>query len=168
MRTLCRALDVHPSGFYAWLSSPVSKRAKDNDYLLGFIKQYWLESGCVYVYGYRKVYKDLRATGELCGKNRVYRLMRTEGLQAQRGYKKKNNYGGEELSTVAPNLLNREFDIEKPNTVWVTDITYIRTLEGWLFLAVIIDLFSRQVIGWSMDSRINTDFVLNAITMACW
>ncbi|MEP2595778.1 MAG: IS3 family transposase [Kangiellaceae bacterium] len=166
VRTLCRALEVHPSGFYAWLSNPVSKRAKEDDYLLGFIKQYWLESGCVY--GYRKVYKDLRATGELCGMNRVYRLMRTEGLQAQRGYKRKNNYGGTELSTVAPNLLNREFDVEKPNTVWVTDITYIRTREGWLFLAVIIDLFSRQVIGWSMGGRINTDLVLNAITMACW
>jgi len=165
VRTLCRALEVHPSGFYAWLSNPVSKRAKEDDYLLGFIKQYWLESGCVY--GYRKVYKDLRVTGEMCGKNRVYRLMRTEGLQAQRGYKRKNNYGGREISTVAPNLLNREFDVEKPNTIWVTDITYIRTREGWLFLAVIIDLFSRQVIGWSMDGRINTDLVLNAITMAC-
>ena len=74
--------------------------------------------------------------------------MRTEGLQAQRGYKRKNNYGGGDLSTVAPNLLKREFNVEKPNTVWVTDITYIRTQEGWLFLAVIIDLFSRQVIGW--------------------
>ena len=94
--------------------------------------------------------------------------MRSEGLQAQRGYKRKNNYGGGDLSTVAPNLLNREFNVEKPNTVWVTDITYIRTQEGWLFLAVIIDLFSRQVIGWSMGGRINTDLVLNAITMACW
>jgi len=166
VRTLCRALEVHPSGFYAWLSNPVSKLAKEDDYLLGFIKQYWLESGCVY--GYRKVYKDLQAAGDMCGKNRVYRLMQTEGFQAQRGYKRKNNYGGGELSTVAPNLLNREFDVEKPNTVWVTDITYIRTREGWLFLAVIIDLFSRQVICWSMNGRINTDLVLNAITMACW
>jgi putative transposase len=90
--------------------------------------------------------------------------MRTEGLQAQRGYKRKNNYGGRDLSTVAPNLFNRKFNVEKPNTVWVTDITYIRTQEGWLFLAVIIDLFSRQVMG----GRINTDLVLNAITMACW
>ena len=138
MRTLCHALEIHPSGFYAWLSNPVSKRAKEDEYLLGFIKQYWLKSGCIY--GYRKIYKNLRAAGDQCGKNRVYRLMRTEGLQAQRGYKRKNNYGGGDLSTVAPNLLNREFNVEKPNTVWVTDITYIRTQEGrpcfrgWLHL----------------------------------
>jgi putative transposase len=94
--------------------------------------------------------------------------MQQAQIQAERGYNRKTRYDSGELSTVAPNLLNREFDVSKPNTVWVTDITYIRTYEGWLFLAVIIDLFSRQVVGWSMSERINTDLVLNAITMACW
>ncbi|MFP6791544.1 MAG: IS3 family transposase [Thalassolituus sp.] len=166
VRTLCRTLEVHPSGFYAWLANPESTRQKVDEYLLGFIKQFWLESGCVY--GYRKIHKDLKHAGEHCGKNRVHRLMQQAQIQAERGYNRKTRYDSGELSTVAPNLLNREFDVSKPNTVWVTDITYIRTDEGWLFLAVIIDLFSRQVVGWSMSERINTDLVLNAITMACW
>ncbi len=163
---MCRVLKVHPSGFYAWQVKPNSKREKDDEYLLGFIKQFWLESGCVY--GYRKIYKDMLSVGEKCGKNRVYRTMKSAEIQSQRGYKRRVNYNGGELSTVAPNLLNRELDVSEPNTVWVTDITYIRTYEGWLYLGVIIDLFSRQVVGWSMSDRINTDLVLNAITMAIW
>lgn len=163
---MCIALNVHPSGYYSWLNEPKSQRDKDDEYLLGFIKQAWLESGCVY--GYRKIYKDLIALGEECGKNRIYRIMRSANLASQRGYKRKAHYSSGEVSTVASNLLNRGFDVETPNKVWVTDITYIRTYEGWLFLAVVIDLFSRQVVGWSMSERINTDLVLNAITMACW
>lgn len=163
---MCRVLNIHPSGFYAWHENSKSQREKDDEYLLGFIKQFWLESGCVY--GYRKIYKDMLSFGEACGKNRVYRLMKSAGIQSQRGYKCKANFSGGELSTVAPNLLNREFDVVEPNTAWVTDITYIRTYEGWLYLGVVIDLFSRQVVGWSMSDRINTDLVLNAITMAIW
>jgi putative transposase len=163
---MCRVLGVHPSGFYAWLHEPKSQRTKDDEYLLGFIKQFWLESGAVY--GYRKIYKDMLAMGEQCGKNRVYRIMREADIQSQRGYKRKAHYSSGEVSTVAPNLLKREFDVTNPNKVWVTDITYIRTYEGWLFLGVVIDLFSRQVVGWSMSERINTDLVLDAITMACW
>lgn len=163
---MCRVLNVHPSGFYAWNDNAKSQREKDDEYLLGFIKQFWLESGCVY--GYRKIHKDMLSFGEKCGKNRVYRLMKLAGIQSQRGYKRKANYSGGELSTVAPNLLNCEFDVTEPNTVWVTDITYVRTYEGWLYLGVVIDLFSRQVVGWSMSDRINTDLVLNAITMAIW
>lgn len=163
---MCRVLEVHVSGFYAWLKDPQSQRAKDATYLEGFIKQCWLESACIY--GYRKIYQDLIAMGEQCGKNRVWRIMREANIQSQRGYKRKAQYVSGELSAVAPNLLNREFDVREPNKVWVTDITYIRTYEGWLFLAVVIDLFSRQVIGWSMSSRIDTNLVLDAITMACW
>ena len=150
---MCRVLDVHPSGFYAWLHEPQSQKAKDDEYLLGFIKQFWLESGCVY--GYRKIYKDMRAMGEQCSKNRVYRIMRTAAIQSQRGYKRKAHYSNGEPSTVAPNLLSRDFDVTEPNKVWVTDITYIRTYEGWLFLAVVIDLFSRQVVGWSGLPRLH-------------
>lgn len=163
---MCRVLDIHPSGFYAWLREPQSQREKDDVYLLGYIKQCWLESGCVY--GYRKIYKDMQALGEQCGKNRVYRIMRKAEIQSQRGYRRKAHYTSGEPSTVAPNLLQREFNVTEPNKVWVTDITYIRTYEGWLFLAVVIDLFSRQVVGWSMSERIDTDLVLNALTMACW
>ncbi len=163
---MCRTLLVDPSGYYAWLKEPTSQKQKDDEYLLGFIKQFWLESGCVY--GYRKVHKDLRASGERCGKHRVYRLMKQEGIQSQRGYKRRATYLSGEPSTIAPNLLERDFNPVAPNQVWVTDITYIRTYEGWLFLAVVIDLHSRQVVGWSMSERINTDLVLNALTMAVW
>lgn len=163
---MCRVLGVHPSGYYNWLKAPISNRQKDDDYLLGFIKQFWLESGGIY--GYRKVYKDMLYAGEQCGKNRVYRLMKIAGLKSQRGYKHKYHYQTGEVSTISPNVLERDFNPNQPNQVWVTDITYIRTYEGWLFLAVVIDLYSRQVIGWSMSERINTDLVLNALTMAIW
>jgi len=163
---MCKVLCVHRSGFYAWLHEPKSQREQDDDYLLGFIKQFWLESGCIY--GYRKIYKDLRAAGERCSRNRVLRLMNNAGIASQRGYKRKNHYPSGEVATVAPNLLNREFNVTQPNAVWVTDITYVRTYEGWLFVAVVIDLFSRQVVGWSMSERINTDLALDAVIMACW
>lgn len=136
---MCCALDISASGFYAWQNNPKTQKQKDDEYLLGFIKQSWLESG--YVYGYRKVYKDLRALGELCGHNRVWRLIKQAGIQSQRGYKRKVSYSLGELSTVAPNLLQREFKVSQPDKVWVTDITYIRTYEGWLFLGVVIDFF---------------------------
>lgn len=163
---LCEALSVHRSGFYAWLKKPKSRREQEDEYLLGFIKQFWLESGCVY--GYRKIHKDMRAAGERCGRNRVRRLMREAGLVSQRGYKRRNHYVSGDLSTVADNVLDRQFNVDKPNQVWVTDITYIRTHEGWLFLAVIMDLFSRQIVGWSMSCRINTELVLKALLMATW
>ena len=110
----------------------------------------------------------MKFLGETCGRNRVLRLMKSAQISAQRGYKRRASYKSGELSMVAKNHLNREFSVSKPNVVWVTDITYIRTQEGWLFLAVVLDLFSRSVIGWSMSDRINTDLALNALTMACW
>ena len=120
------------------------------------------------MYGYRKIHKDILTAGERCGKHRVYRLMKAEGIQSQRGYKRRTRYTTGDVSTVAENLLDREFNPAAPNQAWVTDITYIRTYEGWLFLAIVIDLYSRQVVGWSMSERINTDLVLSALTMAVW
>jgi putative transposase len=154
---------VHPSGYYAWKSKPASSRQKDNQRLLGLIKQSWLESGGVY--GYRKIVHDLRDLGESCGKHRVYRLMKQEGLRAQVGYRPKTRHYGKP-SVVADNRLEQNFDVEAPNEVWVTDITYIRTHEGWLYLAVVLDLFSRQVVGWSMRSRIDSELAINALLMA--
>jgi putative transposase len=163
---MCSVLKVHPSGYYAWQAEPASSRAKEDEYLLGFIKQFWLESGSVY--GYRKIYKDPISIGEQCGKNRVHRLMKSAGIQSERGYKRKAHYPGGNPAAVAPNLLDRKFDVTAPNLVWVTDITYIRTYEGWLYLAVVMDLFSRQIIGWSMGSRIDSELAMNALVMACW
>jgi putative transposase len=110
---MCRVLNIHRSGFYAWLKQPQSQRTKDDNYLLGFIKQFWLESGSVY--GYRKLYKDLQVSGDQRGRSRVLRLMKQAKIQSQRGYKRKNKYRAGEVSTIAPNLLNREFNIVEPN-----------------------------------------------------
>ncbi|UGQ46083.1 IS3 family transposase [Massilia endophytica] len=166
VRRLCKMVKVHPSGYYAWCITAESPREKENRRLLGHIKQSWLESGAVY--GYRKVYDDLQELGEQCGINRVHRLMRSEGIRSQTGYAKRKSKRGGPPSVVAPNHLQREFDVTEPNKVWVTDITYLRTCEGWLYLAVVLDLFSRQVIGWSMSSRIDRELAMSALLMAVW
>ena len=163
---MCQALQVHRSGFHAWLKKPESKRAKDDRRLTGLIKQSWLESGCVY--GYRKIQSDMLDLGEACSKNRVYRLMNLAGIQAQVGYKKRRGNYGTKPSVVADNQLKRQFDVVQPNQAWVTDITYIDTHEGFLYLAVVIDLFSRQVVGWSMQPMMHTDLVLSALLAAVW
>lgn len=166
IRRLCLTLKVHPSGYYAWLSEPQSVRAKDDQRLLGLIKHSWLESGGVYVY--RKIHDDLREVGEDCGRHRVARLMRLEGLRSQTGYRRRPGKYGGKPAVVSPNLLKRQFDVVEPNKVWVTDITYIRTYEGWLYLAVVLDLFSRQVVGWSMKSQMTSDLAIDALLIAVW
>lgn len=164
-RNMCRMMRVHRSGYYAWIKQPKSARRREDERLLGLIKQFWLESGCVY--GYRKIHLDLRSVGETCGRNRVARLMRQAGLKAQVGYRRPRYRSGQP-AVLAENHLKQEFDVQAPNQAWVTDITYIRTYEGWLYLAVVIDLFSRQVIGWSMQSQMHVDLVLDALLMAVW
>ncbi|MDP4056809.1 IS3 family transposase [Escherichia coli] len=165
VRLLCRVLDVHPSGFYSWLQQPHSQRHQADLRLTGQIKQFWLESGCVY--GYRKIHLDLRDSGQQCGVNRVWRLMKRVGIKAQVGYRSPRARKGE-ASIMSPNRLQRQFNPDAPDERWVTDITYIRTHEGWLYLAVVVDLFSRKIIGWSMQSRMTKDIVLNALLMAVW
>ncbi|EPO7655000.1 IS3 family transposase [Enterobacter hormaechei] len=165
VRLLCWVLDVHPSGFYAWLQQPHSQRHQADLRLTGQIKQFWLESGCVY--GYRKIHLDLRDSGQQCGVNRVWRLMKRVGIKAQVGYRSPRARKGE-ASIVSPNRLQRQFNPDAPDERWVTDITYIRTREGWLYLAVVVDLFSRKIIGWSMQSRMTKDIALNALLMAVW
>ena len=165
VRRLCRLLEVHPSGYYAWCKVPRSAREIEDERLTGLIKQFWLESGGIY--GYRKIHRDLRDIGERCGKHRVRRLMRLAGLRAQVGYRRPRQKSGP-ASVVAPNRLQQQFNVAEPNEAWVSDITHIRTHEGWLYLAVIVDLYSRRVIGWSMQSRIKKELVLDALLMAVW
>lgn len=166
VRAMCRMLLVHPSGFYAWLREPLSQRALEDQRQTVLLKQAWDDSG--EVYGYRKLHDDLCDLGEDISPNRAWRLARLAGIRAQIGYKKKpGSYGGSP-AVVADNTLNREFDVDAPDQFWVTDITYIRTHEGFLYLAVVIDLFSRRVIGWSMQARAYTDLPLQALLMAVW
>jgi putative transposase len=165
VRWLCRLLELHPSGYYAWMKRPRCARSRANELLTGLIKQFWLESGGIY--GYRKIHRDLREVGEACGKHRVHRLMRAAGLRAQVGYRRPRQRAGS-VSVLAPNRLEQQFEVERPNEAWVSDITHIRTHQGWLYLAVVIDLYSRRVVGWSMQSRIKKELVLNALLMAVW
>lgn len=166
VRAMCRVLGVHASGFYAWLKNGLSGQAKRRRRLTGLIKQSWLESGCVY--GYRKIHHDLLSLGECCAPNTVAKLMRSEGLRAQVGYKRRPGKYGTKPAVVAANQLQQDFNVDAPDNVWVTDITYIRTHEGWLYLAAVIDLYSRKVVGWSMASRMQTSLALNALLMAVW
>lgn len=148
VRSLCNALEVSPSGYYAWLRSPLSERAIADKYITTKIKQYWLDSGGHS--GYRNLHLDLLEANIDCGRDRVLRLMQTAKLRAVRGYKApKAHYSGKVHPTTA-NILNRQFEVSKPNQWWVSDITYIHTHEGFLFLAVVMDLFARNIVGWSM------------------
>lgn len=158
-------MSVHRSGYYAWLKQPQSPRQADDARVVGLIKQAWLASGCIY--GYRKIYDELLSWGETSCRNRIARLMKQEKLKAQVGYKRPRYHGGT-VATASANLLEQNFTVERPNNTWVTDITYIRTQEGWLYLAVVIDLFSRLVVGWSMQPRMQTDLVIQALLMAVW
>jgi putative transposase len=163
---MCRVLEINRSGFYAWLKEPQSPRTKEDERLLTKIKQFWMESGCSY--GYRNVTRDLKDDGESCGRNRVYRVMQAAGVRSMRGYKRHKGFKSGQISHVAPNTLERQFEYDQPNKVWVTDFTHIRTHEGWLYLTVVIDLFSRQVVGWSMKSSPKADLVIDALLMAIW
>jgi len=163
---MCRMLCVHPSGFYAWLKRPFSKRAIEDKRQTELLKGAWEDSGKVY--GYRKLHDDLRDQGETCCPNRVSRLARLAGIKAQIGYKRRAGKYDGRPSIAVDNTLDRRFEVASPDRVWVTDITYIKTYEGFAYLAVVIDLFSRRVVGWSMQSRQTTDLVLQALLMAVW
>jgi putative transposase len=166
VRAMCRVLRVHVSGFYAWLKEPLSRRARDDARQTELIRQAWSDSGKVY--GYRKLTDDLRDQGEQVSENRVARLAGIAGILAQVGYKRRPGRYGGKPAVVASNTLDRQFEVDAPDKVWVTDITYIKTHEGWLYLAVVIDLFSRRVVGWSAQPRMTTDLALQALLAAVW
>jgi putative transposase len=163
--TMCRVLHASRSGFYAWLHQPLSDRAIEDRRLLGLIRDSY--TGSSGVYGYPRVFADLRETGEACGRHRVARIMREHRIKALRGYKAPRHIAGRP-SIIAPNHLKREFNVAQPDQAWVTDITYIRTWQGWLYLAVVIDLYARKVVGWSMKPTMDREIVLDALMMAVW
>ncbi len=163
VRTMCRLLEVAPSGYYDWLKQPISKRAKEDARLLRLIRASFMASQGTY--GAPRVFLDLREAGETCSKHRVQRLMRINGLRALHGYRTRRWSIGKP-SVLIPNVLQRRFTATRPNKAWVTDITYIRTWQGWLYLAVVMDLFSRKIVGWSAGPTIHRELVLNAVLMA--
>jgi transposase InsO family protein len=161
---MCRLLDVSRSGFYAWLRRGCSPRQQQDQELGEQIDQIHHKSHRTY--GSPRVHAELRAQGVRCGKKRVARLMRQRGLSARRRRSKIRTTDSRHGHPVAPERLGRDFAVEQPNRVWVSDITYIPTGQGWLYLAVIVDLYSRMVVGWAMSRCIDKELVLSALEMA--
>lgn len=164
VQKMCRVLGVSRSGYYGWKKQPQSKRQKENEKLLVYIKESHKISK--ETYGSPRIAEDLWARGIVCGENRVARIMKENGIMAKTKRKFKATTNSRHRLPVAENLLNQNFTADGPNKVWVSDITYIPTMEGWLYLAVILDVFSRQVVGWSMGKRLTADFVIKALYQA--
>jgi transposase InsO family protein len=161
---MCRIIGASRSGYYRWKRQPQTGRQKENEKILMEIREAHTKSRRTY--GSPRITDELRSNGTKCGKNRVARLMKIHGIVGKAKKKFKATTNSMHNLPVAENLLNQNFVAEKPNTVWVSDITYISTLEGWLYLVVIIDLFSRQVVGWGMSDRMTSGFVVKALYQA--
>ena len=164
---LCEALGVSRGGFYAWLTRPPSHRSRSDEALGAKIRASFLQSDRTY--GARRVWHDMLADGEACGLHRIERLMRRHALRARpRRRRLPADAGTRSPSTVSANVLNRQFDAPAPNRKWVADFTYLWTAEGWLYVAVVVDLFSRRVVGWSMSATMTAQLVTDALVMAIW
>jgi putative transposase len=161
---MCTVLEISRSGFYAWMNREPSDRSKSDARLLDLIRE--VHKANREVYGSPRVHEALKAGGVKCGRNRTARLMRDDGLRSKTKKKFKATTNSKHSHPVAPNLLGQDFKTQLPNAIWVSDITYIWTDEGWLYLATTMDLFSRGVVGWSMDSRMKSSLVVSALDMA--
>ncbi len=164
VRLMCQTLGMGSSGFYAWLNRPESPRRREDRRLLMEIKVAHKKSRKAY--GSPRIHAQLNAIGHACGRHRVARLMRQHGIVSKHKRKFRVTTNSAHSYPVAPNLLQRRFDVSGPGQCWVSDITYIPTLEGWLYLAVTLDLFHRKVIGWSMGRWITRQLAVNALNMA--
>ena len=165
VKRMCRLLKVSRSGYYAWKQRPISQREQINQALLERIRKVYKMSDKSY--GSPRIYKHLRQEGVQCSRNRVARLMRMHQIVARKAPRwhpvtTKQNPG----ARTAPNLLNQDFSAQGPNQKWVTDITYIDTAKGWLYLATVLDLYSRRVVGWAMGNQMDTHLVEQALKMA--
>ena len=161
---LCRCLSVSRSGYYAWRRRAPSPRSQEDARLKVEIAASHAASRRTY--GSPRIHRDLREEGHRVSRKRVARLMQELGLEGRRKRRFRTTTDSRHRFPVAPNLLMRDFDVEAPNTAWVTDITYLATLEGWLYLAVILDLYSRRVVGYAMSERIDRALVLEALRKA--
>ena len=164
VRLLCRVLGVSRSGYYAWCRRPVSRRTQADRRLVVAIRVAHTASRGTY--GSPRIYAELRAQGERCGRHRVARLMRQHGIRAKQARRFRVTTDSAHGRPVAPNLLARHFRAPGINQRWVTDLTYVATHEGWLYVAVVLDLYSRRVVGWAMQPRMSQELVLAALRMA--
>lgn len=162
---ICGALGVSRSGYYAWLNRPRSARSLADEVLGSQVRQSFM--GSDRTYGARRVWHDVLELGYHCGLHRIERLMRAQALRARprrRGLPKDHG----QRSAIADNVLDRQFQADAPNQKWVADFTYIWSAEGWLYVAVVLDLYSRRVVGWCMQASMSSQLVADALMMAVW
>ncbi len=161
---MCRVLQVSRGGYYAWRTRPQSSRARTDRKLLIEIQA--AHKASRRAYGSPRVYRELREGGHNAGRHRIARLMRESGLRGQRRRRFRITTQSKHTHAVAPNHLQRQFCVAAPDQAWVSDITYVWTSQGWLYLCVILDLYSRRVVGWAMDRRMDQALTLRALNMA--
>ena len=159
-------MQVSRSGYYAWLKCPKSAREIRNEELSAIVKKIFDDSGKIY--GTRRIAFELVKLGISCGRYLARTLMRLAGCCVKRKRKFKVTTNSKHKLPVAPNLLDQNFKVDKPNRAWVADLTYLWTHEGWSYLAIVMDLYSRQIVGWSMDKNMTKELVINAFNMAYW
>jgi putative transposase len=164
---ICEALGVSRSGFYAWLTREPSERARHDDVLTTQVRRSFLDSDRTY--GARRVWHDVLAAGMNCGLHAIERLMRLNAMKARPRRRRLPADTGERPTAQLPaNILDRQFNAPAPNRKWVADFTYIWTAQGWLYVAVVLDLYSRRIVGWSMSATMTAELVADALVMAIW
>lgn len=164
IRLMCRVLKIARSGYYKWLTEPASQRERVNAALTEAIQA--VHAASRQTYGSPRVYRDLKAQGIACGRHRVARLMRRAGIVGRRRKHSKVTTTSDHDHPIAPNVVQQDFTADRPDATWLTDITYVATREGWLYLAVVLDVFSRMIVGWALGTSLDQSLVLRALRMA--
>lgn len=164
--TMCRVLGVSSSGYHAWCTRPVSARAQTDQVLLAQIHLIHMQSRKTY--GAPRIHAELQAQGVRCGRKRVARLMRQAGLIGAQRRRYRGTTRQDREAVAAPDLVQRDFTASAPNQLWVADITYVATDEGWLYLATVMDAWSRRIVGWAMGDLLRAELVVEALNMAVW
>ena len=164
VRRMCRVLGVSRSGYYSYLRRGLSRRHEENHRLVERIKQIWQEARGVY--GSPRITAELRAQGFVCGKNRIARLMRDNGIKARTKKKFRITTKSDHNFPIAEDLVERDFSASRINQLWLSDITYIWTWEGWMYLAAVMDVYNRQIVGWALHDRLNKALVVDSLSKA--
>jgi putative transposase len=164
---LCEALGVSRSGFHVWLKRGPCARSREDEAIMPAVRASFVASARTY--GARRIWRDVLEAGFSCGLHKIERLMRAQALRARpRRRALPKDHGERSASAIAPNVLDRQFTADQPNRKWIADFTYVWTAEGWLYVAAVVDLFSRRVVGWSMKAEMSAQLVTDALLMAIW
>ncbi|MCP4672909.1 MAG: IS3 family transposase [Desulfobacula sp.] len=166
VQEMCSTLGVSPSGYYKWRQKPMSNRSKQNQILLSMIRTLFEKSR--HTYGPYRMMKALQKQGVFCGVNRIRNLMQSNGIKPKRRTKHKKTTRSNHNRGYSPNIVKQVFTAQRPNQLWTSDVCYIKTLQGWIYLCVVLDVFSRRIVGWSMNKRQTDRLIVNAFTCAWW